>query len=186
MPPKRKRTAAKNKKTASPLKKNKGMKTEETPEHSLSENATQDKSLHGGDSNIDKKTPSGTPQQNTTGETEILIFPEGRLLWLLRHRCLHTREGDNNPTVGLGLAPLLTLMMQMMMSLLSQLVTFQSLNLMHYRKKMKHMEKKLLCEDGIRNSVACLVTSNLDFQQEGCVIQIEWSKALCNNCQPML
>ena len=28
--------------------------------------------------------------------------------------------------------------------------------------------------------------SNLDFDQEGCVIQIEWTKALYNNCQPML
>ena len=37
-----------------------------------------------------------------------------------------------------------------------------------------------------RNSVACFVTSNSDFDQEGCVMQIEWTKALCNNDQPML
>ena len=29
-------------------------------------------------------------------------------------------------------------------------------------------------------------TSNLDFDKGGCVIQVEWSKALCNNCQPIL
>ena len=30
------------------------------------------------------------------------------------------------------------------------------------------------------------VTSNWDFDKGGCVIQIEWTKALCDNCQPML
>ena len=30
------------------------------------------------------------------------------------------------------------------------------------------------------------VTFNLDFDQGGYVMQIEWTKALCNNCQPML
>ena len=38
--------------------------------------------------------------------------------------------------------------------------------------------------DSISNSVACLVTSNLEFEQNGCVIEIEWTKDLCNNCQP--
>ena len=28
-------------------------------------------------------------------------------------------------------------------------------------------------------------TSNLDFDQGSCVIQIEWTKTICNNCQPM-
>ena len=37
-----------------------------------------------------------------------------------------------------------------------------------------------------RNSVVCHVTSNSDFDQGGCVMQIEWTKALCNNCQPIL
>ena len=37
-----------------------------------------------------------------------------------------------------------------------------------------------------RNSVACHITSNSDFDQGGCVMQIEWTKAFCNNCQPML
>ena len=34
-----------------------------------------------------------------------------------------------------------------------------------------------------RNSVACNITSNSDFDQGGCIMQIEWTKALCNNCQ---
>ena len=29
-------------------------------------------------------------------------------------------------------------------------------------------------------------TSNSDFDKEGCVIQVEWTKAVCDNCQPML
>ena len=37
-----------------------------------------------------------------------------------------------------------------------------------------------------RNRVACHITSNLDFDQGRCVMQIEWTKALCNNYQPML
>ena len=32
----------------------------------------------------------------------------------------------------------------------------------------------------------CHVTSDLYFDEEGYVIQIEWAKALCDNCQPML
>ena len=40
--------------------------------------------------------------------------------------------------------------------------------------------------DSIRNSVACCMTSNSDFNKGGCVIQIEWTKALCDNCQHML
>ena len=34
--------------------------------------------------------------------------------------------------------------------------------------------------------MAYCITSNLDFEKEGCVTQIEWTKALCDNCQPML
>ena len=34
--------------------------------------------------------------------------------------------------------------------------------------------------------VVCCITSNSNFNKEGCVIQIEWTKALCDNCQPML
>ena len=34
--------------------------------------------------------------------------------------------------------------------------------------------------------MACCITTNSDFDQGGCVMQIEWTKALCNNCQPML
>ena len=161
MPPKRKRTAAKDKKIASPLRKNKGKKTEEKPEHSLCENATQDKSIHGDDSNIDKKTPPELPQQSTTEETEILISPEGRLLWLLRHRHLYTREGDNNPTAGLGLAAITDT---------DDTDDDDSFEPVGYipiikpyamqKKDLEHMEKTLLCEDGIRNSVACLVTLN--------------------------
>ena len=40
--------------------------------------------------------------------------------------------------------------------------------------------------DNIRNSMAYYVTSNLDFDKGGYVIQVEWTKALCHNCQPML
>ena len=40
--------------------------------------------------------------------------------------------------------------------------------------------------DSMRNSVACHITSNLDFDKGGHVIQIQWTKALCDNCQPML
>ena len=40
--------------------------------------------------------------------------------------------------------------------------------------------------DSIRHRVACHVTSNLDCDQGGSVIQIEWTKAFCNNCQPIL
>ena len=29
-------------------------------------------------------------------------------------------------------------------------------------------------------------TSNSDFDKGGCVIQVEWTKALCDNCQTML
>ena len=29
--------------------------------------------------------------------------------------------------------------------------------------------------------MACCVTSNLDFDKEACVIQIEWTKPLCEN-----
>ena len=36
-----------------------------------------------------------------------------------------------------------------------------------------------------RNSIACHITSSLDFDKGGCVIQIEWTKALCNDCQPV-
>ena len=41
-----------------------------------------------------------------------------------------------------------------------------------------HMTKK--------NSMACHITSNLDIDQGGCVMEIEWTKALCNNYQPIL
>ena len=37
-----------------------------------------------------------------------------------------------------------------------------------------------------RNSMACHITSNSDFDQGGYVMQIEWTNALCNNCQPIL
>ena len=30
------------------------------------------------------------------------------------------------------------------------------------------------------------ITFRLDFDKGGCVIQVEWTKALCDNCQPML
>ena len=35
------------------------------------------------------------------------------------------------------------------------------------------------------NSVACCVTSDSDFDKGGCVIQIEWTKALCNNAHAL-
>ena len=41
-------------------------------------------------------------------------------------------------------------------------------------------------KDTIRNSVACHITFSLDFDKGGCIIQIEWTKALYNNYQPML
>ena len=47
----------------------------------------------------------------------------------------------------------------------------------------------VLCEwqiDSIRNGVACHITSDLDFDWGSCVIEIEWTKALYYNCQPML
>ena len=34
--------------------------------------------------------------------------------------------------------------------------------------------------------MACHITSNSNFDKGGCVIQIEWTKALCNIYQPML
>ena len=37
-----------------------------------------------------------------------------------------------------------------------------------------------------RSSMACHITSNSDFDQGGYIMQIEWTKALCNNSQPML
>ena len=36
-----------------------------------------------------------------------------------------------------------------------------------------------------QNNMACHVTSNSDFDKGGLVIQINWTKALCNNCHPM-
>ena len=54
MPPKRKTAAAKANKATPPAKKTKGRNTEETPEHSESENAAQDKSPHGDDSNFEE------------------------------------------------------------------------------------------------------------------------------------
>ena len=41
-------------------------------------------------------------------------------------------------------------------------------------------------KDSMRNSVACHVTFNLDVDKSGCVIQIKWTKAPSDNCQPML
>ena len=45
---------------------------------------------------------------------------------------------------------------------------------------------KLVLHMTKRNSVACHITSNLYFDKEGCVIQIEWTKAICDNYQSML
>ena len=38
--------------------------------------------------------------------------------------------------------------------------------------------------DSIRNSVAYCITSSSDFDKGGCVIQIEWTKALCDSYYP--
>ena len=54
MPLNKKGTAAKDKKAALPPKKTKGKKAEEKPEHSVSENATQERIPHGDDSNINE------------------------------------------------------------------------------------------------------------------------------------
>ena len=32
--------------------------------------------------------------------------------------------------------------------------------------------------------MACCITSDSDFDQGGCVMQIEWTKALCNIAKP--
>ena len=40
--------------------------------------------------------------------------------------------------------------------------------------------------DSIMNGMAYCTTSISDFDKGGCVIQMEWTKAVCDNCQPML
>ena len=49
-----------------------------------------------------KALPAKKPKGRRSSKS-LQFKPIDEMLWLLRQRHLHTREGDNNPTVGLGL-----------------------------------------------------------------------------------
>ena len=66
-----------------------------------------------------------------------------------------------------------------------KLITLYFISALSWLKPVQTDSGQLLMHLTNRNSMACCITSSLDFDKRGCVIQIKWTKALCSNFQPM-